>query len=144
MRICTRCKQSKLESDFNFKIKKTGVRQYHCRDCSRLYVQIHYENNKEYYLTKARIRNKKLRNNVKQYIWNYLQHHNCVDCGENDPIVLEFDHLSNKISAVSFLAKNCTIIKIKSEIKKCEVRCANCHRRKTAHQFKWHKNIMPL
>jgi hypothetical protein len=29
--------------------------------------------------------------------------------------------------------------RVSAEIDKCEVRCANCHRRKTVKQFKWFK-----
>jgi hypothetical protein len=29
--------------------------------------------------------------------------------------------------------------RILAEIAKCQVRCANCHRRKTARDFKWFK-----
>jgi hypothetical protein len=28
---------------------------------------------------------------------------------------------------------------VKNEIEKCDVRCANCHRRKTAKDFNWYK-----
>jgi hypothetical protein len=63
---------------------------------------------------------------------------------KNDPIVLEFDHLSDKITAVSKMHRNFTLEAVKLEIRKCEVRCANCHRRKTAKQFGWYKNKLPL
>jgi hypothetical protein len=50
-----------------------------------------------------------------------------------------------KFKAVSSLMKSrYPLEKIKEEIKKCEVRCANCHRRKTAVEFKWFKNNKPL
>jgi hypothetical protein len=68
-------------------------------------------------------------------LFGYFSTHPCVDCGEADPIVLEFDHIEKetKLAAVSelvWLQRPWRIIL--EEIKKCEVRCANCHRRKTA------------
>jgi hypothetical protein len=30
--------------------------------------------------------------------------------------------------------------RILEELQKCDVRCANCHRRKTARDFKWFKS----
>jgi aerobic-type carbon monoxide dehydrogenase small subunit (CoxS/CutS family) len=61
----------------------------------------------------------------------------CVDCGYNkSPVALQFDHVfGNKKSSVSNLIRSdyCweTILE---EIKKCEVRCANCHAVVTAHR----------
>lgn len=64
----------------------------------------------------------------------YLKNHPCIDCGESDPIVLEFDHLGDKKynigTAVSGSHRSWELIL--QEIQKCEVRCANCHRKKTA------------
>lgn len=64
----------------------------------------------------------------------YLSAHPCVDCGENDPIVLEFDHVRGvKTSEVYNLAvkRGWAWKRVLTEIAKCEVRCANCHRRVT-------------
>jgi len=73
-----------------------------------------------------------------EYVKAYLLGHPCIDCGEKDIIVLEFDHKdrTTKYKAIAHLigGKLETLI---TEIEKCEVRCANCHKRKTAKQFGW-------
>jgi hypothetical protein len=57
----------------------------------------------------------------------------CVDCGEQDPVVLDFDHIAAKRDKVTRLAWfGCSLETIDDEIKRCEIRCANCHRRMTA------------
>ena len=73
-------------------------------------------------------------NDKHQFILDYLIKHSCIDCGESDPIVLEFDHVrGTKLDCVSvMISKNFKIDIIKKEIAKCNVRCANCHKRKTA------------
>lgn len=65
------------------------------------------------------------------------------DCGENDPACLDFDHIKGeKIDSVSQLCMRAySLNKILKEIEKCELRCANCHRKKTAKDFNWYKNI---
>jgi 5-methylcytosine-specific restriction endonuclease McrA len=74
------------------------------------------------------------------FVFEYLLDHPCVDCGETDPIVLEFDHVrGKKTKGIMQLAANSTIAKIKEEIEKCEVVCRNCHSRrnfKTLHKHK--------
>jgi len=70
-------------------------------------------------------------------ILEYLRLHPCVDCGEADPIVLEFDHRENKKAAIGEMFCTYSWSAMKREIEKCDVRCVNCHRRKTARDFKW-------
>ena len=56
-------------------------------------------------------------------------------CGETDVIVLEFDHLPefDKIADISTLvSKGVSNSRIQEEINKCQVLCANDHRRVTA------------
>lgn len=71
----------------------------------------------------------------RENLWNYLLTHPCVDCGETDPRVLDFDHVRDtkkfgisRAVAGSHRSWN-TIL---TEIAKCDVRCANDHRRRTA------------
>ena len=72
---------------------------------------------------------------------DYLATHSCVDCGESDIIVLQFDHVRGKKRGnVSSLARQGVSLDIViMEIKKCEIRCANCHVRKTAKEQGWYK-----
>jgi hypothetical protein len=70
----------------------------------------------------------------------YLHEHPCVDCGETDVVVLEFDHRRDKTKAISvLLSLGHEWDRIREEISKCEVRCANCHRRRTARERGYYK-----
>ncbi len=147
MKKCSKCHKIKEETEFSFKRKGLGILHSQCKECTRTLIKDHYSKNKEYYLEKASKRNSKLRNEAIEYINQYLEKHPCKDCGESDITVLEFDHTDRKVKfkAVSTLIRNrYTLDVIKEEVKKCEVRCANCHKRKTAVEFNWSKNNMRL
>ena len=60
----------------------------------------------------------------------------CTDCGVDDLLVLEFDHVrGEKVRNVMQLARaGYSLRRVEQEIAKCEVRCANCHRRRTLAQ----------
>ena len=79
----------------------------------------------------------------RQFVFNFLLDHPCVDCKETDPIVLQFDHVrGNKEANISWMISRASPINtIVDEIKKCVVRCANCHTRRTARRYKWFKQI---
>ena len=71
-------------------------------------------------------------------IYDYLSTHPCVDCGETNPIVLEFDHLGDKTDTIAHMVgMGVSLERIKKEVAKCEVRCANCHRIKTVNERGW-------
>lgn len=130
---CPRCKQLLHDTEFNWKIKDVRLAAY-CKNCSRKYVREHYVKNRAYYLVKARKRNKEIKKKAHNYIGSYLQSHPCIDCGETDILVLEFDHRdrSSKTDCINRIISSGNYIKqIEKEVSKCDVRCANCHRRKT-------------
>ena len=88
-----------------------------------------YKNRKDLYEAQKRHRIK-----VREKLFDFLSQQKCIDCGENDPIVLEFDHASQKekFKQIStMLSGHYSWKSLSREIEKCEIRCANCHRRKT-------------
>lgn len=92
----------------------------------------YYEANKDKVKAKARAHTTATRNTVRKWLHDYLLTHPCLDCGETNPIILEFDHFRDKefnIGEASSLGVS--LKRIKLEVEKCEVRCANCHRKKT-------------
>ena len=71
------------------------------------------------------------RRNV-EFVRRYLLEHPCVECGEDDSVLLDFDHIGRKRASVATLAwREHSLAAIEREIEECEVRCANCHRRRT-------------
>jgi hypothetical protein len=107
------------------------------------YSRAYYERNKERVKAKAAEGNRNQRRRHRIRIYEYLLQHPCVDCGETDPLVLEFDHRdpSQKLFSVANGANQTwSWEKIEAEIAKCDVRCANCHRRRTkAQHLEWYE-----
>lgn len=132
-KICPKCQNNLEQDEFNWKIKDVKRASY-CKNCSRKYIKNHYDNNRKYYLEKAKRRNKNLKNQLQEYLFNYLNNSECADCGEKDILVLEFDHrekIEKSYNISHILRNSMTLDKLTDELEKCDVRCANCHRRKT-------------
>lgn len=143
MKTCSVCKLEKPLDEFQKRSSNKDGRTGMCKICKREYDNKYYKTNYEYRKEYIQQNRALAREDASKYILNYLLEHPCIDCGESDPVVLEFDHvIGKKRDNVSNL-KRSSVIAVKEEIKKCEVRCANCHRKKTARQFGW-TNKMPL
>ena len=138
-KICPKCKEEKDLDSFNWKNKEQSRKQTHCKICQSNYTKEHYRNNKLPYILRAKAKKKKIR----QFIYDYLKSHSCIDCGENSPIVLDFDHRDRNKKSFGICGAGLIngFSKIKEEIEKCDVRCANCHRKKTAKEDNWYKDL---
>lgn len=143
MKTCTKCKLTKEISDFNWKSKSAGIRSSQCKSCHKAYRDKHYYDNREKRLLQARLRANAQEHKLRGVILEYLTTHHCIDCGESDPIVLEFDHRSDKEFTISHFP-HCggSVQRLLAEIDKCDVRCANCHRRKTAKNHGYYKTLL--
>lgn len=68
-----------------------------------------------------------------RFIYEHLEGAGCADCGLIDLSVLEFDHVGPKRGMVALMSRNgVSLATLADEVANCEVRCANCHRRRTA------------
>lgn len=138
-KICTICKKMKNKSEYNKnKTRKDGLQNL-CRACSNNQSKFYYKENKEIHKKMVRARNVKIISENQQKIVKFLKKNPCK-CGEKDICCLDFDHISNKSKNISTMLKDAySWESIKKEIAKCQVLCANCHRRKTAKNQKWYK-----
>ncbi len=137
LHLCARCHVAKPLSEFPVKNADRGTYRSYCRPCCREYGKEHYRNNVAVYVAKAKARSTVDRLENRRIVAIYLSTHPCVDCGEADPVVLEFDHRDPaiKTNEVSRLIHASTRAQLLREIEKCDVRCGNCHRIRTAAQF---------
>lgn len=130
---CSTCGEARPPAEF-------PPRGRRCRECCRASVRAHYRANRDYYLAKARARQRLVIEETREWLVTYLRTHPCVDCGEPDIRVLEFDHRdpSAKVLPVSVLARGgYSLARVMDEVSRCDVRCANCHRRRTHQQRGW-------
>lgn len=141
MKHCKMCARVLPLSEFPVRSNKPYAPCAYCRSCQREYSRQHYRRNKKSHNQRRHVNQTRYKSENRKNILDYLVTHSCVDCGETDPRVLEFDHVRGvKSENISILVNTGRSWKrILEEIAKCEVRCANCHRRKTARDFKWFK-----
>jgi len=140
MKQCQKCGKKKALSEFNRRSTSPDGRQKHCRTCASSY----YQGNSVKHKKNCAARVRRIRTEHGQRVWDYLLAHPCVDCGEADPVVLDFDHVRGKkhLSVSTMIIQGFSWERVAAEIAKCDVRCANCHRRRTAVQFGWYAKIV--
>jgi hypothetical protein len=129
MKKCSTCKEEKSFNEFHKNSSKIDGLQQECKTCCKL-------RDKKYYIKYGnesyQKRSKQYSQRNKEFIKRYKQlFGKCIDCGITDYRVLQFDHTKNKSYNISDMAQSNSIQLIKNEIRKCEIRCANCHQIKT-------------
>jgi hypothetical protein len=141
MKKCNSCGIEKEEEEFNWRYKSLGIRHPTCRECQKPFRKNWYEGSaKERHKENVHARKRQVREEAREYVYQYLRTHPCQNCGESDPMVLEFHHLEGKDKTVSELvAGGYSIATIQAEIDKCSVLCANCHRRVTMSERGWYR-----
>lgn len=140
MKICIRCGEPRKITEFQLRSIPSGKRRNICIYCNRIYAtnfakELRRKAKLDGVKTGSSISRKKTRLIHQKKIFEFFKTHPCVDCGESNPLRLTFDHvrgkklftIANKISQYKWET-------IEEEIKKCDVRCANCHSSRTMQQ----------
>lgn len=123
-KFCSKCGQERLLSQFN---KQKRI----CDICKKAKDTFGRANTNRQQKVKEYQRSIRKRNY--NFVNDYKKKSGCLDCSETNPLVLDFDHVKKKNANVAQLCANySTLEKISEEIKNCEIRCSNCHRKITA------------
>lgn len=130
MRVCKSCSEN---------YEDYGQKASLCRPCKRAYDR-HYHANRP---SEKKVRKQKLQvdriNQNKMRLLRYLEDKSCEHCGEDDPIVLDFDHIDQSTKHKNVVEMyDYAWDRIQEEINKCRILCANCHRKHTAVQLGWY------
>jgi transposase-like protein len=135
LRRCGRCRHHLPIECFN---RMGAGRQWWCRTCFAAYFRARGDLHRRQSYDAKLARMQALR----EYVLEHLRRTPCADCGERDPVVLEFDHIGEKVASVSRLVSDGASKRaIDTEIGRCEVVCANCHRRRTALRGRWGRGV---
>jgi hypothetical protein len=87
----------------------------------------HYRDNKVRHMRNVRRTSRARLARYRRYLASQLVA-GCVDCGNCDIRVLEFDHVRGiKVANVTRMVLDASLDKVMAEVEKCEVRCRNCH-----------------
>jgi len=119
---CGQCGKIKSEELFSFKKNSNIERRTFCIECVK--------------------NDEKRLDNISDIVMKIKKEKGpCVDCGEDNVHLLQFDHIDSELkegNVGSF--KN--IEKIQAEADKCEMRCIICHVRRTKEQCNWKKTSL--
>lgn len=142
MKTCQSCGIEKSLECFAFRSVEKKIYQSYCKECRKSIDKKVWHNKTTDQKQEKTTQVQKRRLESRLHIWEFLSSHPCVECGETDPVVLQFDHQHHKEFDISYgVSKGYGLETIKLEIAKCQIRCANCHMRKTANDFGWYKDF---
>ena len=136
-KTCPRCTGVFSLEIFGVKTKVGRiVPNTYCPECLKAYRREHYHKNPEAYKARTKISNAKARQALRMMVIEYLLQHPCIDCGNKDIRVLEFDHIAGTksfdVGSMASFKKDVMM----DEIAKCVVRCGNCHKIATGERGK--------
>lgn len=129
-KVCTKCGIEKPLTEFVKNSTKPGGYASECKQCKHNRYITYYKEHKDQF----RKRSKRYLQKIKDFIAE-KKSNGCILCGENDIVCLDFHHINGKDFTIGKQINNVSFDKIKEEVSKCVVLCANCHRKVHHHNL---------
>lgn len=133
-RRCSRCERTLPLAAFN---RSGDGHEHWCRTCFRSYFKERGQHHRE----QSRVAQHRRREAARAFIEVHLREHPCADCGEDEVLVLEFDHVrgEKRANVSTMVAKGWKLSAVRDEVAGCDVVCVNCHRRRTARRAGYYR-----
>lgn len=134
-KICPKCLIELPVESFNFKKKGLPARNWLCKTCIYEYQKEHYRK----YPERQFARNKKFSQKTAKFVHDAKINKPCMDCGRTFiPFAMDFDHVSGKkeFTIAKAVVGTLSVKRVISEMAKCELVCATCHRIRTYNRMK--------
>lgn len=125
------------EANTFWQVRYNGHKTAGCKTCRRNRLS----RNKEYHrqaMCRWRASNKERDNRnwrncrLQKKLWlDVHKRTGCLRCPENDPVCIDFHHRDPKVKTlnVSMAIARWSLARIQEEVAKCDLLCANCHRK---------------
>ncbi|WP_173923659.1 hypothetical protein [Agromyces sp. Marseille-P2726] len=144
---CSACQQSKPTVEFNVRRASWDGLQNICKACNRAKARRYYAKNREAHIRVIMARKAVIRRATLEAIGQYLSVNPCVDCGEGDLRVLDFDHrpeVEKSAEVMKLVQDGYSLERVMREIAMCDVRCRNCHAKVTYERMgtNWRSALM--
>ena len=131
-KYCSRCQLTLPTNAFN--LRQNGKLSSYCTKCTQEYCRAHYVKNKAKANQRRYAHQKRTRQNLRQLLI-LAKDVPCADCGERHPFwAMDFDHRdpsTKEINPSRISAEGWSLKRTESELAKCDVVCALCHRYRT-------------
>lgn len=125
MKQCTKCGTTTDQFSRN-RSRSDGLNKW-CKPCMKVYGQERYSLKGDFLKVQIAEERRRRADEYRDLKKTLV----CVDCGNSDYRVLDFDHLSDKLVTISQVAREWSMKRLMTEINKCDVVCSNCHRIRT-------------
>lgn len=135
-KLCPKCNSVKIITEFyQRKRYRTGEYYEKCKDCMKDRGRKYYHLNRKRQCYLAILRKHKYIEERREWIAT-LKNKPCADCGKiYPPWVMDFDHHDGraKVASISNMITHnpANYERIKRELIKCDLVCANCHKQRT-------------
>ena len=129
---CTVCGKPKLLTEYNRRAGARDGRRSQCRDCDNKRCRQYYHKNRRQQIDRVIARRKRLF----KWLRKIKRTQGCRFCEEADPICLDFHHrlpTSKEATIPALIRRGAGRQTLIAEIQKCDVVCANCHRKLHRH-----------